>query len=56
LDVIAEITDDLARGRPRFRCPFEYPPQEFENVAKESFPKVEKSLEYCRRLVAEFFG
>jgi HEPN domain-containing protein len=56
LDAIAEITDDLARGRPGFRYPFEYPPKEYENVAKEAFPRVRKSLEYCRRLVAEFFG
>lgn len=42
LDVIAEITDDLARGRPRFRYPFEYPPQEYENVAKEAFPQGEE--------------
>ncbi|MBO3808997.1 MAG: HEPN domain-containing protein [Candidatus Brockarchaeota archaeon] len=56
LDAVAEITDDLARGRPRFRYPYEYPPQEYENVARESFPKVRKSLEDCRRLVTEFFG
>lgn len=56
LDTVAEITDDLARGRPRFRYPYEYPPYEYENLAKEYFPKVEKALEDCRRLVAEFFG
>ncbi|MGQ9479741.1 MAG: HEPN domain-containing protein [Thermoproteota archaeon] len=56
LDVIAETTDDLTRRRPMFRYPYEYPLQEYENMAKESFPKVRKALEYCRRLVAEFFG
>lgn len=56
LDAVAEVTDILARGRPRFRYPYEYPPEEDETMAKEISPEAEKALENCRRLIKELFG
>jgi len=52
---IAQITDDLARGRPRFRYPYEHPPEQYEATVKEVHPNVKRSLESCRRLVKELF-
>jgi len=56
IEAIAEVTDDLARGRSRFRYPYEYPPEQFEATAKEVYPKVEQALEGCRKLIEQLFG
>jgi HEPN domain-containing protein len=53
---IAEVADDLARGRSRFRYPYEYPPEQDETTAREVLPKVEKALENCRKLIEQLFG
>lgn len=53
---IAGVTDSLARGRPRFRYPYEYPAEEHEAIVKEIHPKVEKALESCKRLIKHLFG
>jgi len=53
---IAELTDNLARGRPKFRYPYEHPPEEYETTAKETLLKVEKALESCRKLIRQLFG
>jgi len=55
-DEIAEVTDDLARSRPRFRYPYEYPAGQYEMMAKEILPKVKKALESCRKLIEQLFG
>lgn len=55
-DEIAEVTDDLARNRPRFRYPYEYPAGQYEMMAKEILPKVKKALESCRKLIEQLFG
>jgi len=52
---IAELTDNLARGRPKFRYPYEHPPEEYEATAKENLLKVEKALESCRKLIKQLF-
>jgi len=56
MQAVAEVTDNLARGRPRFRYPYEHLPEQYETVAKEFFPKVKKALENCRKLIKELFG
>jgi len=56
MQTVAEVTDNLARGRPRFRYPYEHPPEEYETVAKEILPKVKKALESCRKLIKQLFG
>lgn len=56
LDNVAKITDILARGRPRFRYPYEYPPKEDETMVKQIFPMAKTALENCRRLIIELFG
>ena len=56
IQAVAEVTDNLARGRPRFRYPYEHPPEQYETVAKETLPKVKKALESCRRLIKQLFG
>ena len=53
---VAEVTDDLARGRSRFRYPYEHPPEEYETLAKEILPKAKKALENCRKLIEQLFG
>ncbi|MEM3608229.1 MAG: HEPN domain-containing protein [Candidatus Bathyarchaeia archaeon] len=53
---IAEVADNLARGRPRFRYPYEYPLEQYEAAAWEALPKAEKALESCRRLIRELFN
>jgi HEPN domain-containing protein len=50
IEAIAEVTDNLARGRPRFRDPYEYPLEQYEAVARETFPKAKKALESCQKL------
>ena len=56
IETIAEVADDLARGRSRFRYPYEYPPEQDESTARETLPKVEKALENCRKLIEQLFG
>lgn len=56
IQAIAGITDDLARGRPRFRYPYEYPPEQYETTAQETLPKVKKALESCCKLIKQLFG
>jgi len=56
MQAVAEITDGLARGRPRFRYPYEHPPEQYETMAKEMLPKVKKPLESCRKLIKQLFG
>jgi len=56
IQAIAEVTDDLARGRPRFRYPYEHPPEQYEATARETLPKVKKALESCRKLIKQLFG
>jgi len=53
---IAEVTDSLARGRPRFRYPYEHPLEDFKTVAQEILPKAEKALESCRELTRQLFA
>jgi len=53
---VAEVTDNLARGRPRFRYPYEHPPEECETLAKEILPKVKRALENCCKLIEQLFG
>lgn len=56
VQAIAEVTDNLARGRPGFRYPYEHPPKEYETTAKETLPKVKNALENCRKLIKQLFG
>jgi len=56
MQAVAEVTDNLARGRPRFRYPYEHPPEQYETVANEILPKVKKALESCRKLIKQLFG
>lgn len=56
IQAIAEVTDNLARGRPKFRYPYEHPPEQYEIPAKETLPKVKKALESCRKLIKQLFG
>ena len=56
IQAIADITDSLARGRPKFRYPYEYPTEEHEKLVKEIRPTVEKALETCRRFIEQLFG
>jgi len=56
MQTVAEVTDNLARGRPRFRYPYEHPPEQYKTVAKEILPKVKKALESCRKLIKQLFG
>ncbi|MFQ5710401.1 MAG: HEPN domain-containing protein [Candidatus Geothermarchaeales archaeon] len=53
VEAIAEVTDSLARGRPRFRYPYEYPLEEHEEAAKKVYPKVREALKNCKRLTEE---
>jgi len=56
MQAIAEVTDNLARGRSRFRYPYEHPPEQYETVTKEILLKVKEALESCRKLIKEFFA
>ncbi|MBS7628178.1 HEPN domain-containing protein [Candidatus Bathyarchaeota archaeon] len=56
IQAIAEVTDSLARGRPKFRYPYEYPPEQHEATVKEILPRVEKALENCQKLIKQLFG
>jgi len=56
MQAVAEVTDNLARGRPRFRYPYEHPSEQYETMAREILPKVEKALESCRKLIKQLFG
>lgn len=56
VQAIAEVTDDLARGRPKFRYPYEHAPEEYEATAREALPKVRSALKSCQRLVKQLFG
>lgn len=53
---IADVTDSLARGRPKFRYPYEHPTEQFEKTAREIHPLVENALESCRKLIKQLFG
>ncbi|MDI6904580.1 MAG: HEPN domain-containing protein [Candidatus Bathyarchaeia archaeon] len=56
IQAIADVTDSLARGRPKFRYPYEYPTEQYETTVKEIYPKVKKALESCRKLIKQLFG
>jgi HEPN domain-containing protein len=56
IQAVAEVTDSLARGRPKFRYPYEHPPEQYEATAKEILLKVKEALESCRKLIKELFG
>jgi len=56
MQAVAEVTDNLARGRPRFRYPYEHPAEHYETVAKAILPKVKKALESCRKLIKQLFN
>ncbi|KPV63489.1 MAG: HEPN domain protein [Candidatus Bathyarchaeota archaeon BA2] len=56
IQVIADVTDSLARGRPKFRYPYEYPAEEYEKIVKEIHAPVKKSLETCRKLIQQLFA
>jgi len=56
IQTTAEVTDTLARGRPKFRYPYEYPPEQHEITAKEILPKVKEALESCHNLIKQLFG
>jgi len=55
IEDVAEVTDSLARGRPRFRYPYEYPQEQYETMVRETLPKVEKALESCHKLIKQLF-
>lgn len=55
IQAIANVTDSLARGRPKFRYPYEYPAEEYERTVKEIHPSVKKTLETCRKLIQQLF-
>lgn len=55
VDAMAEIVDSLARSRPRFRYPYEYPLEEFEAFAKKICPKVQEMLRSCTKLIEQLF-
>jgi HEPN domain-containing protein len=55
IPTIADVADSLARGRPRFRYPYEYPTEELGAIVKEIHPKVEEALENCKRLIKQLF-
>jgi len=52
---IAEVTDSLARGRPKFRYPYEYPTEEYKDTAMKIRLSVEKMLEKCEKLITQLF-
>lgn len=56
IQTIAEVTDNLARGRPKFRYPYEHPPEQYETTTKEILPEVKKALESCSKLIKQLFG
>jgi len=56
MQAVAEVTDNLARGRSRFRYPYEHPPEQYETMAREILPKVKKALESCRKLIRQLFA
>ncbi len=56
IQAIAEVTDNLARNRPKFRYPYDYPPEQYETTADEILPKVKKALENCCKLIKQLFG
>lgn len=56
IQAVAEVTDNLARGRPRFRYPYEHPQEQYETMAREILPKVKRALESCRKLIKQLFG
>ena len=56
IQAVADVTDSLARGRPKFRYPYEYPEEQYETIVKEIYPKAKKALESCRRLIKQLFG
>ncbi len=56
IETVAEVTDSLARGRPRFRYPYEYPQEQYGTIVRETHPKVKKALGSCRKLIKELFG
>lgn len=55
VEEIAKITDDLARERPRYRYPYEFPTEDYERVTREIRPIVERALEGYRKLIEELF-
>ena len=56
IDVISEVVDTLARNRPRFRYPYEYPPEEHKAFAEGIRLKVKELFTNCDRLIDELFG
>ncbi|MFB0523399.1 MAG: HEPN domain-containing protein [Candidatus Bathyarchaeia archaeon] len=56
IQAIADVTDSLARGRPKFRYPYEYPAEQYETTVKEIFPKVKNALESCGNLIKQLFA
>ena len=56
VETISEVNDSLARERPKFRYPYEHPPEQYERIIREILPKIEKALESCRRLIKELFS
>lgn len=55
IQAVADVTDSLARGRPKFRYPYEHPLELYETTVKEIYPKVESALESCRKLLKQLF-
>lgn len=53
---IADVADDLARSRARFRYPYEHPSEQYEVMVGHVFPRAKKALEDCRSLIQRFFG
>lgn len=56
IPALAAVTDSLARGRPKFRYPYEYPPGEYAEVVAKVLPKARKTFDGCQRLIKELFG
>lgn len=53
---MGEVVDALARGRPKFRYPYEYPQEEHKALAEEMRSRVERVLNDCKKLIDQLFG
>lgn len=53
---MSEVVDGLARGRPKFLYPYEYPQEEHEALAKDMRGRVERVLSDCKKLIDQLFG
>jgi HEPN domain-containing protein len=52
---LVDIADELADDRPKFRYPYEYPPEDYKIRAKVAFQRVEKACKNCEELIRKLF-